>query len=271
MHRKGPKMLTVSLCFIALTLVGTGVHAQNASPGESKWEFELIPYLWMSSISGNTTVQGSTTHASMSFSDIFSDLNFGGQVHLEARKDRWGFFLDSTYINLTTNVHGTDPNVGPMNADFGMKEWLVEFGTLYQLGRWPLGKAEGPALALDVLGGGRYWNLHGDLDLYAPQAGVSLDKSGTEDWIDPIVGLRLRLNLTKNLLLVMRGDVGGFSVGSKFTWNASAVLGYSISRVVSLGLGYRALYVDYESGSGSNKFESKTTMYGPMVGVGFYF
>ena len=52
-------------------------------------------------------------------------------------------------------------------------------------------------------------------------------------------------NSTINLLLVMRGDVGGFSVGSKFTWNASAVLGYSISRVVSLGLGYRALYVDY--------------------------
>jgi len=26
-------------------------------------------------------------------------------------------------------------------------------------------------------------------------------------------------------------------VGSKFTWNASAILGYSISRVVSLGLG----------------------------------
>ena len=69
----------------------------------------------------------------------------------------------------------------------------------------------------------------------------------------------------------MRGDVGGFSVGSKFTWNASAVLGYSISRVVSLGLGYRALYVDYESGSGSNKFEYKVTMYGPMVGVGSYF
>ena len=152
-----------------------------------------------------------------------------------------------------------------------MKEWLVEGGGLFQLGRWPLGKAEGAAVALDVLGGGRYWNLSGDLDAYAPEAHLSFSKSGSKDWIDPFVGLRFRLNLTQDLLLFLRGDVGGVSVGSRFSWNASAILGYSISRVVSVGLGYRALYVDYESGSGSNKFEYKVTMYGPMVGAGFYF
>ena len=271
MDRKGLKMLTLSLFFVAFTLAGTGGYAQDASPGESKWEFELIPYLWMSNVSGDVTVEGSSSHAKLNFGDIFSDLQFGGQVHMEARKDRWGLFLDATYLNLSTEESTTDPNVGPIYADFGMKEWLVEFGGLYQLGRWPLGKAEWPALALDVLGGGRYWSLSGDLDLYAPQAGISLDKSDTKDWIDPFVGLRLRLNLTKNLLLMLRGDVGGFSVGSQFSWNASAVLGYSISRVVSVGLGYRALYVDYESGSGSDKFEYKVTMYGPVVGVGFYF
>ena len=271
MERKGLRVLALSFYFMALTLAGTGVYAQNASPGESKWEFELIPYLWMSNISGDVTIEGSSSHAKLKFGDIFSDLQFGGQVHLEARKDRWGLFLDTTYLNLKTEEWTTDPNVGPINTDFGMKEWLLEFGALYQLGRWSLGKAEGPALALDALGGGRYWYLSGDLDVYAPLVPLSFSSSGSKDWIDPFVGLRLRLNLTKNLLLVLRGDVGGFSVGSQFSWSASAILGYSISRVVSVGLGYRALYVDYESGSGSDKFEYKVTMYGPVVGVGFYF
>lgn len=271
MDRKGLSMLVLGLCLMGITLIGTGVYAQNASPGESKWEFDLIPYLWMSSISGDVTLKGNPSQVSMSFGDIFSDLTFGGQFHLEARNGRWGLFFDVTYLNLSADADTVDPSVGPVSADFGMQQWLVEFGGLYQLGRWPLGKNGGMALALDVLGGGRYWYLSGDLDAYVPLAHLSVNKSGRKDWIDPFVGLRLRLNLTKDLLLVLRGDVGGFGVGSEFTWNASAVLAYNISRVVSVGLGYRALGVDYESGSGSSKFKYDVTMYGPLIGVGFRF
>jgi hypothetical protein len=69
---------------------------------------------------------------------------------------------------------------------------------------------------------------------------------------------------------VLRGDIGGFGVGSKFTWNTSALLGYSVSRVVSVWLGYRALGLDYKSGSGFNKIEFDAIMHGPILGVGFY-
>jgi len=41
--------------------------------------------------------------------------------------------------------------------------------------------------------------------------------------------------------------------------------------VVGLWLGYRALGVDYESGSGANKFEFDAIMHGPIAGVSFYF
>ncbi len=271
MDRKGPKIVTLSLCFVALTLAGTGVYAQDASSGKSKWEFELIPYLWMVNINGDVTVGDFSSHAKMSFGEIFSDLEFGGQGYLEARNDKWGLFLDATYVNLSTEEHTVGPRVGPINVDVGIKEWLLEFGGLYQFARWPLGKSASAALALDVLAGGRYWYMKGDLDVDAPLAYLSFHASKSKNWIDPFVGLGARLNLTKDLLLAIEGDVGGFGVGSEITWNGTIALMYRISRVVSVGVGYRVLNVDYESGSGLTKMKVDATMYGPMIGVGFYF
>jgi hypothetical protein len=72
-------------------------------------------------------------------------------------------------------------------------------------------------------------------------------------------------------MMVFRGDIGGFSVGSKFSWNASGYLGYSVSQMMSLWAGYRALGVDYESGSGNSKFVYDMLFRGPVLGVSFLF
>ena len=95
--------------------------------------------------------------------------------------------------------------------------------------------------------------------------------SASEDWIDPFIGARLRVDLTKKLMLGLRGDIGGFGIGSEFSWNASAVLGYRFTRLISAWVGYRALSVDYEKGGGFNSIEYDLIMHGPMIGMGFYF
>ncbi len=268
------RKLTVVTVVMAFALIGTWAYAQETpskEPAKSKWEFEVIPYFWMAGVTGDVTVKGLTEHVSESFSDILHDLKFGAQGHLEARNDRWGLFFDATYLNLSTSDR-VDRPIGPVKVEVGLEEWLVELGGLYQLARWPLGKEGGEtALALDVLGGGRYWYLNTDLDVTGPVLGHQFGGSGSKQWIDPFVGLRARLNLTKDLLLVLRGDVGGFDVGSRISWNGQVALGYYISRVVSVWLGYRALYVDYQSGSGLNKFAYDMTMHGPQIGVGFRF
>jgi|SRR5215218_1595907 hypothetical protein len=52
--------------------------------------------------------------------------------------------------------------------------------------------------------------------------------------------------------LSLRGDGGGFGVGSDFCWQAIAAYGWDFARynnITFLGvLGYRALYVDYAQG-----------------------
>ena len=73
-------------------------------------------------------------------------------------------------------------------------------------------------------------------------------------WVDPLVGLRLRHQFAPGWNFVVSGDVGGFDVGSKFSWQVLAAFDYEIcrSRTVtwSAMLGYKALSVDYSQGSG---------------------
>ena len=123
---------------------------------------------------------------------------------------------------------------------------------------------------MEALVGGRYWNTLVTLDLDT-RKGPIVDTSGRKEWIDPFVGARVRLDLSNKFSVSLRGDVGGFDVGSKFTYNAVGLVGYNISQVVSIWLGYRVAGVDYESGSGFDKFKYDVTYYGPITGIVFRF
>jgi hypothetical protein len=72
-------------------------------------------------------------------------------------------------------------------------------------------------------------------------------------------------------VLVLRGDIGGFDAGSTFSWN---VLGaYSWQFATHAGVtysgvvGYRALGVDFEKGSGAGRYEYDTVQHGPLIGL----
>ncbi len=70
--------------------------------------------------------------------------------------------------------------------------------------------------------------------------------------------------------LVFRGDIGGFGVGSDFAWNVAGLLFYDFDlfgKDASVIAGYRALYQDFEDGSGANKFAYDVTTHGPILGM----
>jgi hypothetical protein len=266
------KKLTLALLIMGFLFFGSWAYGETSpagEPGNTGWEFIVAPYFWMAGLEGDVGAKGITTHINYSFSDIFAHLDYGGEVHMEGWKGRWGLFFDATYLKLSGDEDGISRALGPVSVDVDMGEWLVEFGGLYRLARWPLGKDEGRVLSLEALGGGRYWDLSARMDATAPLAGLGLRVDKSKDWVDPIIGARLRADLTKKLSFALRGDIGGFGVGSDFTWNASAIFGYHFSPLLSTWLGYRALGVDYESGSGTSKFTFDVTMYGPIVGVSF--
>jgi hypothetical protein len=91
-----------------------------------------------------------------------------------------------------------------------------------------------------------------------------------DDWFDPLIGVRGRLNLSKAFYLTAETDVGGFGIGSDFAWQGYAALGCQITRIVYSEVGYRALYDDFRDES-ANGFLYQLWMYGAQITVGLKF
>jgi len=89
-----------------------------------------------------------------------------------------------------------------------------------------------------------------------------------KNWVDPIIGLRGKIPLSPRFFLTAKGDLGGFGVGSHFTWQLFGGLGINVGKRAALVLGYRNLDVDY---SDNNGFLFDMAIRGPMLGFGFKF
>jgi hypothetical protein len=248
---------------LGLALAGVGTAARAADEEPPAWHVTVTPYLWAAGLSGDVTVRGVTASPDASFLDILdnSDSLIGVQGHVAVTRGRVGGFVDVFYVKL-----GVD-DAGATGLDIRNRMWLVEFGLQYRL--LDTTDAEGRGVALEAYAGGRYSYLELDLDTRgAPSVNQSVD------WIDPIVGGQATFNLTEHFLILVRGDVGGFGVGSDFAWSAMGLLGY---RWQGLGLdwavlaGYKGLGQDYATGSGRQQFRWDTTMHGPILGLSIRF
>ena len=216
--------------------------------------------MWFAGLSGAFQIKDSSANVNLSFSDLSQYLDFGGMLHVENRKDKFSILFDVTDVMLSDSRPLTKLDI---------TLFFAELGGAYQV----LGPEKGPGLALDVLAGGRYVYLKGELSgPINPFTGLPFDRAGRQDWIDPFVGARVRWGLTKKLMIVARGDVGGWSRGSTSSWNAVGTVAYNFTDSFSVGAGYRAFYDHYETGNTTaDKFEWNATVKGPFVGVGFTF
>jgi hypothetical protein len=88
-----------------------------------------------------------------------------------------------------------------------------------------------------------------------------------DDWFDPVIGLRGRLNLNKAFYLAAESDVGGFGIGSDIAVQAYAALGCHITRNIFSEIGYRYLYDDFRDGN----FLYQLSLHGAQITVGLTF
>ena len=71
----------------------------------------------------------------------------------------------------------------------------------------------------------------------------------------------------------MRADWGGFGIGSasNLTWNFLAGLDWQFKKNMSLKLGYKIYYMDYDRGSGPDNIGFEGKIKGPMIGLTILF
>ncbi len=300
----GEASLNLKLAAAALVLGGvlacTGAAtaepaaADTAATDPDAWRFQAATYGWLISVSGSTTSHGQTVDTHASFIDLLqkSDSLIGYMGYLEADKGKVGVYADFVFTKMgftTSQAAYRNPVAGlklsaTANAALTMQMFIVEIGGVYEFVRWG-GDGSG-STALEAVGGFRYWNVNltGTFDALVTadttrfnlsrSGGFALADSGTTQWVDPLVGLRLRHQLAPNQTITLRGDIGGFNLQNSLSWQAIAVYSYdwqfSGYRIAAL-LGFRALGVNYNSGSGATAFGLNEVFYGPVLGASLRF
>ena len=263
----------------------------GAATAGDEWTVRTTLYGWLPSISGSTKVKGNGVDIDANFSDVASQLDslVALMGYTEARKEHWGFYLDAVYADIgftaeSAKVKTPIPGLSfsrDLGAGLGTKLLIVEGGGLVELGRWGDTSAY---TALEAVGGARYMQssvelslaITGTVDL--PSLGLSREgtlavgRSGTVDWVDPFVGLRLRHVFSGGDRIALRGDIGGFGVGSEFAWQVLATYSHDFTigdTPLAVALGYRALGFNYENGNGREAFNLDLTVHGPLIGITF--
>ena len=239
---------------VLLSLVALSAHAQSGDD----WKYSIEPYLLGASIDGDATLGRATgVPVDVSTDQLLENLESAFMLNFEARFDNgWGFVLDYGFMDL-----GADTTVG----FGGVVSASVRQAILEAIATRRLDVAAG---RLELFGGVRWWDNEVKASLDPSVGNGSLSTEISEDWVDPIVGLRWTRGLSDRWEIRLRGDVGGFGVGSDFTWGANAALYFRMSERMFLDLGYRALYVDYANDKASNEgaFAYDTTTHGPILG-----
>ena len=261
------------------------------------WRFTVTPYAWLMSVSGNVTTRGQTIDTNASFIDLVqkSDSLAGLMAHFEANKGKAGIYTDFVFSKLGFGAGQTNYRnpIGGLktsttaNAALTYQMFIVEVGGVYEVYRWP--GSEGSFTAIDALGGFRYWNnsIDASFDLTTNvdfsrlrlehldrSFGLAVARSDAIQWVDPVIGFRVRHQFTAHHELWGRADIGGFGLGSQFSWQAVAAYTYiwqATGYQVGATIGFRALGVNYSSGSGPDAVGINEVLYGPIIGASFRF
>ena len=245
------RLIGTSMIVLALVFICPQTYAEESS-NPKEWEFSVAPfYVWAVNLEGDVGMKGVTAPLKLDFGQIFDSLEGLFTAHFEGWwRQKWGLLFDVSYINIS------DSQATPVfTVDVDFENVMTELVGFY---RFTKGRH-----ALEPLAGIRYTYTETRVDIL----GVPPRVKETEDWVDPIIGARYKYTISDKWKVLLRGDIGGFTVGSDFTWNLVGLVDFQPWKHVTLFGGYRILDVDYETGSGLSKFKYDVLMHGPLLGL----
>ncbi len=267
---------------VVLTLavfVLPSARAAAADGDDDGWHVRLTPYGWVADTKGDARVGRRSVSVDYSLGDAFdalgnifdddnggdntgnvvnpgTDIDFAFMTQLEVGKGPWSVLGDFIYVDTTTRKVAA--RVPQANAELGFKGINIDGALVRRLirGRW--GRAS-------VLAGARFTNLNADLDLNFTDNTLAT-ASSNKSWASPIIGARGRLTVVWRLFLQGYVDIGGFGLGSDFTWQGFGAVGVAVPYVDILA-GWRYLSTDYED----DDFVWNVHHSGPALGVSVHF
>lgn len=241
-----------------LLLSVVNLHAQEAPSAENStndWSYVIEPYLMLPNMSGETGIGGRipSVEVDANVGDILGHLKMGAMLYFEVTNKTWSFSSDVIYMKLGQDIETGEIFTG---GDVTMQELAWEMAGLRRVTPW---LDAGIALRLIGL----------DMDIKTESVIANRNASTSETWVDPVIVARTQGLINDNWFYKVRGDFGGFGIGSDFTWQLQAGLGYRFSELFYTTLGYRVISIDYDNGNGSHRFLYDVDTYGAVVRFGF--
>lgn len=260
-------MISIKHAFLSLSMAITAINPADAADAtapngavalDNGWRFHVTLDGWFTALNGNIGVRGLPA-ADVKFSalDAINHLDGAFAASFKATNDSWLLYSDFMWAKISA-----DADFGPStgHADLDQEQVLFSAMVGYEL---PINV---PNMQLYATGGLRYQYYKVDLQI-DPAFFPSIDRSGSKNWIDPIVGMAIHYDINDRWFVDGMADVGGFGVASDFTAQGSATLGYNWTDSISTSIGYRALYTDYKDAG----FRYDATQHGLFTRLAFNF
>ena len=220
----------------------------SATASAQQYDWKLTPYLWAAAIDGSTSIGPLRGSVSMSFGEVLDILRGGGLVRIEAEGDRNGFYGDLVYLRLKEE-DARDTIGGSLEVK--LDSFIAEGAFFHKLN-------EQYALELGV----RYWDFETTL-----RPALLPEASRSSDFVDGLIGFRSRFEVDENWDILFRANVGGG--GSEFSAGLQLDFRRHYRNGNSLDIGFRALDIDYQNGSGLTEVGLDLSLTGLSIGYTF--
>jgi hypothetical protein len=241
---------------ILITCIFMSILSANTwAESLSEMDWDVTPYLWGSSIETDIQVGGaSIAGTNVEFKDLVDKLEIGFMLHVEGEGERYGLFVDISYIELGD----TDTQKGvrtETDIDQGMYELAATF------------KPGNPDSPFDMFAGVRFVTLDAELGLTTPAGAVSQTFSKDINRTDILVGFRYFNTLADSWQVKLRLDGGVETGGNDVSVNAVGLLGYTFGESFdgTAFVGYRHFVLQVDEGN----LEIDLSYSGPLAGFKF--
>jgi hypothetical protein len=234
--------------------------APVAPPPPDAWRYQFTLYGWATALNGKIGIRDlPPVNANVTFADILKNLDGALMGAFTAQNETWMVLGDLVASKLSADKTFRDGFGDTLKLEQSM---VIASGYLgYRL---PVGS---PTVDVRALAGLRYTSLNATATFFPRLLPISIERSGNQDWVDPVVGVSVHYDITDRWFINAIGDIGGFSVGSRLSAQGFLAVGYKWTQNISTSIGYRALYMDYRN----NGFVYDETMHGVFVGLGIHF
>ena len=280
--RRGALLATA----LGATIATGAAQAQTVASNEPGWRFNVAPYVWAPSVSGqlrytNLDRPGGASGAKVDLSatSVLSDLNFAAMVAAEARYARFSIATDIIYLSLGNSssavrdvnfgANGRTAVSGNLNAgtQSSLNAGVFTVAPAYTLAHGAWGNIDAQ-IGFRWLGGSSTTDIRLGADLQGPARGLTLGRTGriSQDVnvMDGIVGVRGRIVLGHGFSVPFAADVGAGA--SRLTWQALGGLSYQTGWA-GVTAGYR--YLSYEQGG--NALLQNVNFGGPFIALNMSF